>query len=206
LLLPISLGPNEAVQTPGMVQIWGPDKKMRREIAKCAPWLDQNEIEELIQEITDTPTWKRKPKARTIGRRLQVTYPERQRLQLKTIGPCDMSETALALIRQQKKRQRERRRRELNGAVSRADYLVAHSLSKQQPWTKAGMSRATWYRQQRETGPCPINLNKTEHALVSNSLSQVADEEIVAVLRRLPLLGRLKPVPVIAEPFVPLAA
>jgi hypothetical protein len=172
LLLPISLGPYEAIKRPGAIQLWGPTDRMRHEIERWAPWMSEDEARDLRLEINSMPMWQRKPKPRTLGERLNVTYAERARLGLRTIGPCDMTEKAMALIRKQKKRQRDKLRRQLQGQQSRADYLAAHNKSKEQPWIKAGKSRATWYRQikqeqARETGPHHINLNKTELALVS---------------------------------------
>jgi hypothetical protein len=172
LLLPISLGPNEAVRRPGAIEIWGPTDRMRREIELRAPWMSEDEAQELLDEIDLMPMWQRKPMARTLGERLQVPYAERARLQLRTIGPCDMSEGAMALIRKQKKRKRDKLRRQLQGQRSRADYLATHNKSKEQPWLALGISRPTYYRrikqeQARETGQRHINLTKTELALVS---------------------------------------
>jgi hypothetical protein len=172
LLLPISLGPNEAVKRPGAIQIWGPTDRMRREIELWAPWMSEDDARELRLEINSMPMWQRKPRAMTLGERLRVTYGERARLQLRTIGPCDMTEAAMALMRKQKKRQQDRLRRQLQGQQSRADYLAAHNKSKEQPWLALGISRATWYRQIKqeqasETSPRHINLNKTGLALVS---------------------------------------
>src|SRR5262249_53796594 len=90
LLLPISLGPNEAVKR-ARVEIWGPPDRMRREIELWAPWMSENEARELRLDINAMPVWQRKPMARTLGERLQLTYAERARLQLRTIGPCDMT-------------------------------------------------------------------------------------------------------------------
>src|SRR5262249_5122778 len=121
-------------------------------------------------EIDLMPMWQRKPMARTLGERLGVTYGERSRLQLRTIGPCDMTEAAMALIRKQKKRQRDKLRRQLQGAKSRIEYL-AGSLTQTKPWLELGISRRTYYRRIKQeqangTGPRHINLNKTELALV----------------------------------------
>jgi hypothetical protein len=78
-----------------------------------------------------------------------------------------MTEAAMALMRKQKKRQRDRLRRLAKGIRTRAQYLAAHKTSKERPWTALGISRATWYRQQRETGPRQVKLTKTELTLVS---------------------------------------
>jgi hypothetical protein len=145
---------------------------MRREIELWAPWMSEDEARELRLDINAMPMSQRKPMARTLGERLQVTYAERVRLQLRTIGPCDMTEAAMALIRKQKKRQQDRLRRQLGGAKSRAVYLANHRTSKEQPWLALGISRATWYRQIKqeqanETSPRQVNLTKTALALVS---------------------------------------
>jgi hypothetical protein len=165
LLLPISLGPNEAVKRSHAIEIWGPTDRMRREIELWAPWMSEDEARELRLDINATPMWQRKPVARTLGERLQVTYAERARLQLRTIGPCDMTEAAMTLMRKQKRRQRERLRRQSRGVESRAEYLAA-SLSQTKPWEQEGISRRTWERR-RVASPCPINLIKTGRILAS---------------------------------------
>jgi len=125
LLLPISLGPYEAIRRPGAIQVWGPTERMRQEIEQWAPWMSEDEAQELLEEIDIMPMWQRTPMAKTLGGRLQVTYGERARLGLRTIGPCDMTEAAMALIRKQKKRQQDKLRRQKQ---PRAEYLAA-SLS-----------------------------------------------------------------------------
>jgi hypothetical protein len=177
LLLPISLGPNEAVKRSHAIEIWGPTDRMRAEIERWAPWMSEDEARELRIEINRMPTWQRKPMARTLSERLQVTYAERARLGLRTIGPCDMTEVAMGLIRKQKKRQRDKLRRQLQGQQSRADYLANHTASRDKPWTARGESRATYYRrikqeQANETSPRQVNLNKSEFALVSQEKTE----------------------------------
>ena len=167
LLLPISLGPYEAIRRPGATQLWGPTDRMRAEIERWAPWMSEDEARELRLDINAMPTWQRKPMASTVGERLQVTYAERSRLQIRTIGPCDMTEKAMALFRKQKKRQRNK----LRYAQTRADYLAAHNKSKEQPWLALSISRRTYYRwikqeQTNGTGQSHINLTKTELSLV----------------------------------------
>jgi hypothetical protein len=167
LLLPISLGPNEARnRSGGGVGIWGPTDRMRHEIELWAPWMSDDDIQELLDDINLTPEWQRKPTARTLGRRLQLPYAERSRLLLRTIGPCDMTEAAMALIRKQKKR----RRNKLRYAQSRAVYLAA-SLSQTKPWEQEGISRRTWERR-RVASQSHINLTKTELLLASKEKTE----------------------------------
>jgi hypothetical protein len=166
LLLPISLGPNEATQSSYGVRIWGPTDRMRAEIERWAPWMNEDEARELRLEINSTPVWQRKPKPRTLGERLNVTYAERTRLGLRTIGPCDMTEAAMALIRKQEKR----RRNKLRYAQSRPDYLAA-SLSQTKPWEQEGISRRTWERR-RVASQSHINLTKTCLLLASKEKTE----------------------------------
>src|SRR5262245_45957023 len=143
LLLPISVGPNEARhKSGGVIGIWGPVDRMRREIELWAPWMGEDEALGLRLEINTMPRWQRKPTARTLGERLQVTYGERLRLQLRTIGPCDVTEAAISAIRRQKKRQYDKLRRQRQ---PRAEYLAA-SLAQTKPWEQEGISRRTWER------------------------------------------------------------
>ena len=68
LLLPISLGPHEARnRSGGVVGIWGPTDRMRHEIELWAPWMSEDDTEELLIEINLTPVWQRKPTKRTLG-------------------------------------------------------------------------------------------------------------------------------------------
>jgi hypothetical protein len=170
LLLPLSLWPNEARHRPGgVIGIWGPTDKMRREIELRTPWMQEDEIEEVIDEVEQMPEWQRKPLGKTLGRRLNLTFAERDRLKIKTIRAYDISEKALAVIRRQRKRQCDRQRRLKRGARPQAD-----SISRLKPWVKEGISRATWYRrinqeQARETTSRQVNLSITELEVVSSS-------------------------------------
>jgi len=143
---------------------------MIHEIELRAPWMCEDEAQELLDEINLMPPWQRKPKARTLGERLQVVYGERARLQLKTIGCCDMTEKAMELLRKQKKRARMRALRQENGGKPRAEYLAA-SLSQTKPWLAEGISRRT--RERRRV--------KAEHELATASeclvSKQVSKEE-----------------------------
>jgi hypothetical protein len=163
LLLPISLGPNEATNGRGGVRIWGPIDRMLHEIELRAPWMTEDEAQELIDEINLSPTWQRKPMARTLGERLHVPYGERARLGLRTIGCYDMTEEAMEALRKQRRRKQDKLRRQRQ---PRPEYLAAHKISKDQPWIVRGISRATWYRQ-RETSVPHINLTKTSCIPVS---------------------------------------
>jgi hypothetical protein len=190
LLLPISIGPYEARnRVRGGVALWGPVDRMKQEIARWAPWMGGNRVGALIDEINQMPMWQRKPRARMLGDRLNVTYGQRQKLALRTIAPCDVSDAAMELIRKRKRRKRDKERRQLQ---SRANYLADHTKSKEQPWVGLGISRRTYYRRLKAGGTSlhPINLNKSsctpvpsekrvvskEGAVRANSIKQVSNQ------------------------------
>jgi hypothetical protein len=177
LLLPISIGPYEARnRVRGGVALWGPVDRMKQEIERWAPWMGDNRIGVLIDEINQMPMWQRKPRARTLGDRLNVTYGQRQDLQLRTIAPCDVSDVAMELIRKRKRRKRDRERRQ---SQSRANYLATHAVSKEKPWLALGIKRSSWYAKHRWTSPHPINLSKSSSRPVQAEKPPVSKEEAV---------------------------
>jgi hypothetical protein len=92
-----------------------------------APWMQHKEAEEIIDQINLMPRWKRWPKNDVLGQRLGLTNPDRERLKLWGISPCDMGEKGMQWWwRKQKKRERMRRLRQLRGQQSRAEYLASH--------------------------------------------------------------------------------
>jgi hypothetical protein len=132
--------------------------------------MKQGEMDALIEHIHRTPLCERKPTSKQLGERLRLTLGERQRLKLWTIRPYNMDKEELAAWRKANARARMRQLRQKRGSRSRAAYL-AQSKTRQKPWEKAGVSRATWYRQNRETprdtSPCALKLLNTANALVS---------------------------------------
>jgi hypothetical protein len=177
LLLPISIGPYEARnRVRGGIALWGPVDRMKQEIERWAPWMGGNRAGALIDEINQMPLWQRKPRARTLGERLSVTYGQREELKLRTIAPCDVSDVAMKLIRKRKRRKRDKERRQLQ---SRADYLATHTVSKNKPWLALGIKRSTWYAKHRWTSLHPINLTKTSSRPVQAEKRQVRKKEAV---------------------------
>jgi hypothetical protein len=144
LLLPVSLQANS------------PSKAMRNAIQTWAPWMAENETNDLIQKIELTPPKLRYRTPEDLGLRFNVTMAEREQLRLWMIAPVDLTETQLDDRRRVRRRatdrlRKERARREA-GARSRQAYLAA-SLSLRKPWAKDGISRAQWYRRQKTTKP-----------------------------------------------------
>jgi hypothetical protein len=77
LLLPISLGPE-------------PSRIMSNVIAVQAPWMSQGEAGELIDQVSRMPETARKPTAKVLGERLNVTNADRERLRLCRIRPATL--------------------------------------------------------------------------------------------------------------------
>jgi hypothetical protein len=99
------------------------------------------------------------------AQKLRVSYAERTKLHLTTIGAYDADKLERARRYKARKRERDRRRararRATSGAVTREVYL-ATSLSRGRPWKDQGISRRTWERQRarvqkRDASPSPTN-------------------------------------------------
>src|SRR5262249_1358107 len=82
--------------------------------------------------------------ADNLARFLGVVYADRQALGLTTIGSVDIKKRA-------RKELRKRRNRLVKEAKRRAAGMrpQRESLSATKPWEKLGISRATWYRQNK---------------------------------------------------------
>ena len=87
----------------------------------------------------------RRYRADTVARALNVTYAERQRLGLTTIGAIDVSASGRALLRKRRSKKRKADARRAKGAVPRAVY-EAESAEHTRPWEPLGISRRTFYR------------------------------------------------------------
>ena len=134
LLRPVSLGSAPARVMANTIQIW-------------APWMNKAEAADLITQIQAMPPHERRPTPKTLGKQLNVTNEERNRLELWSIHPVDMTDRQMAEQRRAKRRLRDQRRRQRAGRKPRAIYLAA-SLTRQKPWKAEGISRRTWYRRQ----------------------------------------------------------
>jgi hypothetical protein len=84
--------------------------------------------------------------------RLRLSYEERTRLHITTIGSFDVNKRERAKLRRERKRLRDRarqaRKRAERGALPRSEYL-ARSLARTQPWKQYGIHRRTWERRRR---------------------------------------------------------
>lgn len=144
LLLPVSLG----VKSPARI--------MRNMIETWAPWMSKIEAEDLIALIERTPTILRKRTGKDLGKMIGLTHAERERLNIRTIQASDLTDEQRAEHREAKRRQQFRlskqRQRRRAGKQTRAVWIAA-SRTKQKPWALKGISRASWYRQQKMRQP-----------------------------------------------------
>jgi hypothetical protein len=145
LLYPISVGPNAAIKMPKAIEIW-------------APWMNTKEAAELFDDINRMPIWLRKPAARELGKRLRVTDQMRQQWRLWTIAPYDMTDEELAEQRRAKDRERKRRsrQRQRQGKATRAQWLAAHSISRDKPWLALGIKRRAYYKRLQKYGSAQV--------------------------------------------------
>jgi len=84
-----------------------------------------------------------------VGKALRLTYADRLRLKIRTIGSFDADKALRAKLAKARRRERDRLRaaekRRANGATPRAN-----SLSQTKPWEEMGISRRTYERRQKK--------------------------------------------------------
>lgn len=118
---------------------------MNEEAKILVPWMEPKEVERIARSVEAQPRDCLKSKADTIGKRLNLSYADRQRLGICTIGAYDVDKEARTELRIQRECERKRQARRAKGATPRTEY-ESQSLNRNKPWIGAGMSRATWYR------------------------------------------------------------
>ena len=101
-----------------------------------------------------------------IARMLSVTAEERWLCNIKTIGAID--ETREERKARHKVEKNERDRERIRATRAGQHRPQALSLSARKPWEAAGVSRATWYRQQAETTLSPDLKNIGEATKLSH--------------------------------------
>ena len=93
--------------------------KVARIIKIHAPWMLQDEIDEMLEDIANNPrSWRSK----TLGRELNFTAPEWRELRLRTIAPVDMTKAERDQDTRLRKRQRMRLKRRVQENRTHAHY------------------------------------------------------------------------------------
>jgi len=99
---------------------------------------------EAIEIVDEAAGARKRLSADNLARFLGVTYEQRQALRLTTIGSTDVKKRARQELRKRKARLRKECKRRASGMRPQSE-----SLSATKPWEKLGMSRRTWYRQNK---------------------------------------------------------
>jgi hypothetical protein len=134
---------------------------------------------EIIDDAESTPVCR---KADSLAAWLSLTYADRQKLHIRTIGSVNVKKRARTELRKRSKRLAAETRRRTRGAQSR-DCYEDNSLSATRPWDNLNVSRRTWYRRQNQppihssaavgTSACPITFLIPKHTPVPSERKQV---------------------------------
>jgi hypothetical protein len=122
--------------------------------------------------IEEASTTRKHLSADNLARWLGVTYEQRQKLRITTIGSTNVGKRARKELRKRRWRLNAERRRRGRGMRPQSQ-----SLSRLKPWETEGMSRAKWYRKNKArrdsetTSSTPIFLS-TEDRPVSTGLAE----------------------------------
>lgn len=117
--------------------------------ANCTPCIPDEEAREMIREAERAAVERRRSflRADSLANLLRLTNAERSFLGIRTIGAVDRGKRQRAADRKAADRAYQAAKRAAGGATPQKA-----SKSKLQPWKRAGMSRAKWYRlHSRET-------------------------------------------------------
>lgn len=114
-----------------------------------APWFTLAERTDLVTKaIARQQHWT----ADQLAWRLRLTKEDRRMLGITTIGAIDLAKRERTKLRRSKAKHRAAGYRRARGAKPRAQYEAA-AINRAQPWIAEGISRRTWYRRHRGTGP-----------------------------------------------------
>jgi hypothetical protein len=128
---------------------------------RWAPGLSTDQVADIVRGVLAQPKLDADD---DLGATLRLSYADRQRLGIRTIGSYDVDRKSRTKLARARKQERDRLHaeeiRRAKGAIPRAVY-EARGLSKMKPWEKMGISRATYYRRganahaEIETSPSP---------------------------------------------------
>jgi hypothetical protein len=137
----------------------GPDAQ------RLAPWIGPQQLEDMIQSVDSRTSWD----GDALGNMVELTADERERGEFWSMRPCDLDWCRVQEQRRERKREHAVRKRAAKGAVPRAQFLASGAAKRKQQ-EEEGISRATFYRRRRETGPSPTG-NGTSPSPTGNGAS-----------------------------------
>src|SRR5262249_42859484 len=153
-----------------------------------APWIERGLSEaEAIAIVDEAAEFGPIRNMDKLAKYLGLTYQQRTTCRVKTIGSIDVKKRARRVLRQRKDRLYRERKRRAAGMRPQSE-----SLSATQPWRKRGMSRATWYRQnkpgmRRETVLSAITLRGLPSSQTATTMVADSHEALPTELRLLAL-------------------
>jgi hypothetical protein len=119
----------------------------------CERWAPDVSVKLQWDVVRDALRSPRNDRADECAKRLRLSYAERTKLRITTIGAYDVPKSDRTALRKVRKRLADRERaamkRAQRGAVTRTEYL-AKSLSRIRPWAEEGISRRSWERRRRK--------------------------------------------------------
>jgi hypothetical protein len=120
--------------------------RMKSWLTVWTPWMSADEMASLITNVIAKPIrWRADPMAARLG----LKEADRARLRITTIGAVDVTKAEREAARKARMRKAKADKRRANGLKPRAEYL-AQFKERAKPWEIDGISRRTWYRQQRQ--------------------------------------------------------
>jgi hypothetical protein len=117
-------------------------------VSLWAPWMPTAEAERLIASVRSVPPSMRTPSTRVLGKRVRLINADRDRIGIRQIAACDVTEEERVELRKAKRRASASKRRQ---SVPRQVY-EGNSINKAKPWLAEGISRRTWYRRHKGGG------------------------------------------------------
>lgn len=136
-----------------------------------APWATEADLVPIIAEASKR---RRMMRADGVAGLLHVTMAERLALKLKTIGAADMTKAQRVKFMKARKKDADRKRREQERRAAGMKDRKSHAatdLKTIRPWEAEGISRATWFRRQRETRQSRIDIKGKGDTRVSQAKS-----------------------------------
>jgi hypothetical protein len=122
-----------------------PVERMEREIELLAPWLSEQEGQEMMSNVIKLDKGRRWALTRTQGERLRLRNEERERAKAFSMPPVDRTPEELAELARERRTWRRKAKRRHKGVTPRALY-ERNALAKTEPWKAMGISKRTWYR------------------------------------------------------------
>lgn len=120
-----------------------PVGRIRSKINVLAPWLDEDEVDEMVELAVLSVT---QYTADSVALAVGLDYATRTALKIRTIGAIDFPLEQREARRRLLSRQRQANRRAKKRAASRPKI----NLSEERRWDAFGVSRATYYRRRLE--------------------------------------------------------